>query len=63
MPNNNDTVNTNTASLALVTIKNGSTVVASLTLVEGEVVQVEKAPSPTLVASDAVKVVKIAYTN
>lgn len=37
--------------------------VASLTLVAGEVVNIQKAPSHTLLATASVKAVKVAHTN
>jgi hypothetical protein len=52
---------TNTAST--VTIKDGATTVASLTLTGGEVLNIQKTPSHKLIATGTVKAVKIAHTN
>jgi hypothetical protein len=52
---------TNTA--ATITIKDGSNTVASLTLTGGEVLNIQKTPSHTLIATGTVKAVKIAHTN
>lgn len=51
------------AGNATVTIADGATTVASLTLVAGEVVNIQKSPSHTLLADEFVKAVKVAHTN
>lgn len=53
----------NTGSATTVTIKDGATTVASLTVAAGEVVNIQKTPSHTLLATASVKAVKIAHTN
>ena len=53
----------NTGAATTVTVKDGDTTVASLTVAEGEVVNVQKSPTHTLSATNAVKAVKIAHTN
>lgn len=55
-------VNTDTTS-KLVTVKDGSSVVASLTLTAGEVVHLQKSSAHTLSATDKVKAVKVAHAN
>ena len=53
----------NTGSATTVTIKDGATTVATLTVAAGEVVNIQKTPSHTLLATASVKAVKIAHTN
>ena len=53
----------NTGSSTVVTIKNGTSTVASLTLTEGEVLHLQKGATQTLSAVSAVKAVKVAHTN
>lgn len=53
----------NTGTPTVVTIKNGATTVASLTLTQGEVIHIQKSPSHTLTAVAAVKAVKVAHTS
>lgn len=53
----------NTGTATVVTIKDGATTVASLTLAQGEVIHVQKSPTHTLSAVAAVKAVKVAHTN
>jgi hypothetical protein len=53
----------NTGSSTVVTIKDGATTVASLTLAQGEVIHIQKSPNQTLSAVAAVKAVKVAHTN
>ena len=53
----------NTGSATTVTIKDGAATVATLTVAAGEVLNVQKTPSHTLLATASVKAVKIAHTN
>lgn len=53
----------NTGATTLVTVKDGDTIVASFHVAAGEVVNVQKSPTQTLIATASVKAVKIAYTN
>lgn len=53
----------NTGSATLVTVKDGASTVASLTLAEGEVLHLQKAPTHKLVATASVKAVKVAHAN
>jgi hypothetical protein len=53
----------NTGAATTVTIKDGATTVASLTLTQGEVIHLQKSPTQTLSAVAAVKAVKVAHTN
>lgn len=55
-------INTDTTS-KLVTVKDGSSTVASLTLAPGEVVHLQKSSTHTLSATDTVKAVKVAHAN
>lgn len=55
-------VNTDTTS-NLVTVKDGSSTVASLTLAAGEVVHLQKSSAHKLSATDKVKAVKVAHAN
>jgi len=56
-------VNTDT-SARVVTIKDGATTVASLTLTAGEVLHLQKNSTHTLVSTtDKVKAVKVAHAN
>jgi hypothetical protein len=53
----------NTGSSTVVTVKDGSATVASLTLTENEVLNIQKTPTQTLVANADVLAVKVAHTN
>ena len=53
----------NTGSSVVVTVKDGSATVASLTLTQGEVLNIQKAPTQSLVATEDVLAVKVAHTN
>lgn len=55
-------VNTDTTA-KLVTVKDGASVVASLTLTAGEVLHLQKGTAHTLSATDKVKAVKVAHAN
>jgi len=53
----------NTGAATLVTVKDGATTVASLTLTQGEVLHLQKTPTHKLVATASVKAVKVAHAN
>ena len=53
----------NTGVATTVTIKDGDTTVATLTVAAGEVLNIQKTPSHTLLATASVKALKIAHTN
>ena len=52
----------NTGVATTVTIKDGDTTVATLTVAAGEVLNIQKTPSHTLLATASVKALKIAHT-
>lgn len=53
----------NSGAAGLVTLKDGSTVVGTVTLKQYECLNLQKAPAHTLEGGAAFKAVKIAFTN
>ena len=53
----------NSGAAALVTLKDGSTVVGTVTVKQYECLNLQKAPAQTLEGGAAFKAVKIAFTN
>ncbi len=56
-------LNTGTTAAGLVTIANGATTVATVTLAANESQIIEKDPTDTLTGAATLKAVKVAYTN
>jgi hypothetical protein len=56
-------INTGTTAAGLVTILNGVTTVATVTLAANESAIIEKDPTETLTGAATLRAVKVAYTN